>query len=176
VDTIQEEFEQGVGDRFASWLSVASGEKCLFLRRADRAPDLIYSYRGGELLVEITAAYYDGNHAEFLWKGARGASNSPSGWSGVNPDRSLTAAISKRITEKSKKRYGENAVLLIEVPPGVTAVERLEELLAAQDLPLDTPFIGIYVVGTFPITIDSTGGYRVIPLKPIEAVRYDEQN
>lgn len=69
--------------------------------------------------------------------------------------------------EKSKNRYGEYTALLIEVPPGVTSVERLIELLLDQRLPSETPFVGIFVVGNFPITIDSAGGYRVIPIKPI---------
>lgn len=168
MEPLQEQFEQGVGDRFASWLSATSGEQCVFLRRADRAPDLVYSYRGQEQLVEITAAYYDGSHAAFLWKGARGDTSTPAEWSGINPDKSLSAAVHTRIAEKSKKRYGQNTVLLIEVPPGVTSAEELEALLSAQPMPLDTPFTGIFVVGTFPITSSSTGGYRVLPLKPIE--------
>ena len=166
MDQLQEQFEQGVGDRFASWLSATTGEPCVFARRADRAPDLVYSYRGRELLVEITAAYYDGEHAKFLWKGAKNAPDAPDGWSGVNPDKSLAAAIGTRIAEKARKRYGKNTVLLIEVPPGVTSVERLEELLAMQAL-RETDFVGVFVLGTFPMTTGSTGGYRVIALKPL---------
>jgi hypothetical protein len=168
MDAIQENFEQGVGDRFAEWLSKTSGSLCAFLRRADRAPDLVYFYRGKEILVEITAAYYDGKHAEFLWKAARGAENTPAEWTGVNPDKSLASAIAKRISEKAKKRYGENALLLIEVPPGVTTVERLTALLVAQSNEAATPFSGIFVVGTFPTTTSSAGGYKVIPLKALE--------
>lgn len=167
MDQVQADFEQGVGDRFAQWLSMASGTPCLFLRRADRAPDLIYSFRGKELLVEVTASYYDGAHAAFLWKGVRGAVDAPVGWSGVNPHTSLAAAITERVTAKSKKRYGANTVLLIEVPPGVTSAERLAKLLASQPVLADTPFTGIYVVGRFPITERSSGGYRVIPIKPM---------
>ncbi len=168
MDVVQEQFEQGVGDRFADWLSQTSGASCAFLRRADCAPDLVYSYRGREILVEITAAYYDGKHAEFLWKTARGVADAPDGWTGVNADKSLASAIAKCISEKAQKRYGENAVLLIEVPPGVTTVERLTALLVAQSNDTLTLFSGIFVVGTFPMTISSTGGYRVIPLKALD--------
>lgn len=165
MDSVQAQFEQRVGDLFADWLSSTSGAECLFLRRADRAPDLVYSYRESELLVEITAAYYDAAHAKFLWKGFRGATDAPAGWSGVNADKSLVTAIAQRVAEKSKKRYGENTVLLIEVPPGVTSVERLTNLLVDQPFPTETPFAGIFVVGNFPITTHSAGGYRVIPIK-----------
>jgi hypothetical protein len=167
MDPVQAQFEQGVGDRFADWLSSTSGAQCSFLRRGDRAPDLVYSYREGELLVEITAAYYDTAHAAFLWKAFRGAPDAPAGWSGVNANKSLATEIAQRVAEKSKKRYGENTVLLIEVPPGVTSAERLADILMGQTLPSETPFAGIFVVGNFPITTHSAGGYRVIPIKPM---------
>lgn len=165
MDPLQEQFEQGVGDRFASWISGARGDPCIFLRRADRAPDLVYSYRGRELFIEITATYYDGRHANFLWKSAKNAPDAATGWSGVNPEKSLAVAVSTLITEKAKKAYGSNTALLIEVPPSVTSAERLEELLSKQALP-ETDFAGIFVVGTFPMTTSSTGGYRVLSLKP----------
>ena len=167
MDPVQLQFEQGVGDRFADWLSATSEAQCLFLRRADLAPDLVYSYREEELLVEITAAYYDGSHAAFLWEAARGAIDGSAGWAGENPDNLLAAAIRKRIVEKSKKRYGENTVLLIEVPPSVTSAESLADLIVDQSLPSKTPFAGIFVVGNFPVTAYSTGGYRVISIKPL---------
>ena len=167
MDPLQAEFEQGVGDRFAEWLSAKTGSPCRFLRRADRAPDLVYAFANGELLVEITAAYYDSQHAKFLWESARCKPSAPVGWAGVDPSKSLAGAISTCIREKSKKQYGANVVLLVEVPPGVTSAEDLQQLLAAHQLPDAAPFVGIYVVGNFPITSNSSGGYRVIPVKSI---------
>ena len=166
MESLQQDFERGVGDRFAEWLASSTGTPCTFLRRADQAPDLIYSFREADLLIEITAAYYDRAHAEFLWKGARNAQDAPAGWSGDGPDKSLADAIACCIFEKSKKRYGANTILLIELPPGVTSAERLAELLVGLTLPSAMQFVGIYVVGRFPITVGSTGGYRVLPIKP----------
>lgn len=166
MDPLQMAFERGVGDRFADWLSKSTNEPCSFSRRADRAPDLVYFFRGSELLVEVTAAYYDKkSHAEFLWKGAKNKVDAPPAWSGVNPDKSLAVAIANQIAKKSTKRYGSNTILLIEVPPGVTTVERLECLLINTVVLENVPFVGIYVVGTFPMSSDSAGGYRVITLK-----------
>jgi len=102
MDPVQAQFEQGVGDRFAEWSSATSSTQCSFVRRADRAPDLVYRFRERELLVEIAAAYYDSAHAAFLWKGARNAPDAPPGWSGVNPDRSLAAAIAKRMPKSRR--------------------------------------------------------------------------
>ena len=168
MDPLQAQFEQGVGDRFAAWLSSTSGEPCTFLRRADRAPDLVYFFKRFELLVEVTAVYYDHEHAAFLWKGARDAPDAPDRWAGESPHESLAAAIRSRIFDKSKKRYGSNTVLLIEVPPGLTTAERLMSLVERQPHTAETPFVGIYVVGTFPISTYSAGGYRVLPIKSMK--------
>jgi hypothetical protein len=187
MDPIQKEFERSVGDRFIEWLNTETGSEYYFADRPDRAPDLLYSSNGVELLVEITTTYYDNAHAAFLWKGFRGAKDAPDGWTGVDPNKSLAAAISDRIAKKSKKRYGDNTVLLIEVPPGVTSAEDLGDntvllievppgvtsaedlasLLREQLVKCETPFVGIYVVGRFPITPRSSGGYRVIPIKEL---------
>jgi hypothetical protein len=167
MDPLQAQFEQSIGDQFASWLTDAYRSPCLFVRRGDPAPDLVYSFRAIELLVEITAAYYDErSHAKFLWKAACEEEDAPEHWDGINPDKTLTEKVVNRIRKKSKKLYPANTVLLIDVPPGVTEAEELTELLARQTIP-DTSFSGIYVVGTFPMTSQSTGGYRVIPLKSI---------
>ena len=59
MDPLQEQFEQSVGDQFANWLSATTGEPCVFARRADCAPDLVYSYGGRELELELTP--FDGH-------------------------------------------------------------------------------------------------------------------
>ncbi len=167
MDTQQEDFERGVGDRFAEWLTSTTSRKCTFLRRGDAAPDLIYEFDSSELLIEITAAYYDDDHAKFLWKGAKQLPDAPMSWAGVNPDQNLANAIQRRVEDKSTKRYGKNVALLIEVPPGVTTAERLERLLKSLQLPSIVPFVGIYAVGRFPMSTDSDGGFRVITIKAI---------
>lgn len=37
-----------------------------------------------------------------LWKGTRGVKDAPSGWDGVNPDKSLAAAVSHCVAKKSE--------------------------------------------------------------------------
>ena len=170
MDPLQEQFEKAVGDSFFEWLNSQIGAHYSFTRRAGQAPDLVYMWDGKELFVEVTGAYYDGSHAAFLWKSARGTKDAPAGWTGVNASRALAMTIFERIAEKSKNRYGERTVLLVNVPPGVTSAEELSELLLKQSFPLETPFVGIYVVGNFPITTHSSGGYRVIPIKELPAL------
>ncbi len=170
MDQIKEKFEQGVGDRFAEWLSSVSGQTCSFLSRSDPAPDLMYQFRGESLFFEITGAYYDAAHATFLWQSAKGAPDADTNWVGVNPDQSLVTAIAKRVAEKSKKPYPRNTVLLIEVPPGVTTFERLSDLLVVLEK-AENSFVGIYVVGTFPMSTTSNGGYRVLFYKELEFLR-----
>lgn len=169
MDPLQEQFERAAGDAFFEWLNAETGASYSFARRAEQAPDLVYSFAGIELLVEVTAAYYDGPHAAFLWKGACNGKNAPSGWVGTNPDKSLAQEVANRISQKSKNRYGARCLLLVIVPPGVTSAEKLAELLAQQSIRDNTPFWGIYVAGRFPITSSSAGGYRVIPIKELPA-------
>ncbi len=166
MDPVLQQFEQAVGDEFAEWLSQSTGHTCTFVRRAGEAPDLVYSYRGRELLVEVTGAYYDGAHAAFLWKQARGAPNPPTHWVGAAPDKSLANAVVARIQQKSLKRYGSNVVLLVDIPPGVTRLSSLEKLLEGRTT-MATPFAGIYVVGTFPKENDLGGLYQLYAIKEL---------
>lgn len=166
MDPVLQQFEQAVGDEFAEWLSRATGHPCTFMGRAGEAPDLVYSFRGKELLVEVTGAYYDGAHAAFLWKTARGQADAPDRWVGVGPDKSLAEAVITRLNRKSLKRYGPNTVLLIQIPPGVTRLSALVKLLQGR-IPSESPFAGVYVVGTFPKENDLGGVYGVFPLKEL---------
>jgi hypothetical protein len=170
MDEVQQQFEHGVADRFFEWFAQQGGPNYSFVRRAHEAPDLVYACNNLDLQVEITAAYYDGTHAEFLWKYARGAGNPPIGWQGVgNPHKALAQAIIDRVEAKCEKRYGLTTLLLIEVPPGLTSAEELAALLTQKVFPSVIPFAGVYVAGRFPITSNSSGGYRVLPIKELPA-------
>ena len=159
MDSVQIDFERGVGDRFVDWLNDKSGRRFVFDRRGDPAPDLIYTWQGIDLPLEIVAAYHDDqSHAEFLWKGARGHATAPDHWTGVNPSKSLAAAVRRNIARKCEKNYGADVVLLVEVPPGVTECEELALLLGDPEQWGNSPFAGIFVTGTFPMTSTSEGG------------------
>ena len=168
MDKSQENIEKSIGDLFVEWFNNETGSNFLFVGRPDRAPDLHYSSNGVELFIEITIAYYDQYHATFIWKSIRDFKDAPDSWIGVNARKSLVESILKRINTKSQKRYGRNTILLIEIPPGVTSSEELEEQLRGQSFQVEKPFCGVYVVGYFPITNRSSGGYRVIPIKSID--------
>lgn len=117
--------------------------------------------------IEHTGVYYDSSHARFIWDGARSPSTpQPEPWIGVNPDKRLALEVKNRIEVKSKKDYGRNCILLIEIPPGVTYAGELELLL----LPLEKSdgserLLGIYIAGKFPNVNDQPGGYQVITVK-----------
>lgn len=162
----KEKNERLVADRFFEWLIDQGGPDFTFSHRAGEAPDLVYVSDLGQLQVEVTTSYYDGLHAKFLWDFERGAENPPAGWHGVgNPHRALADDVLTRLRNKCGKRYGETTILLILIPPGLTSAEQLWELLSEETLPSVIPFLGVYVVGRFPITSESTGGYRVLAIK-----------
>lgn len=165
MDPLQEQFEKSNGDLLIEWINEKYNTSYVFSRRVGEAPDLVYASENEKLFMEVTAAYYDGPHAKFLWDGARDTEAEIEPWFGVNPDASLAEEINNRILKKSNIQYGNNCLLLVVVPPGLTTAEELESLLDTENLSSKSPFIGIYVAGRFPITTDSAGGYRVLQVK-----------
>lgn len=168
MDNLKERFEKSTGDMFFEWFNSQMMTRYTFKSRTGQAPDLIYAWDSREIPVEVTAAYHDDEHAKFLWDGARETNGKNAGWLGTNPHESLAREIESRINEKSKKRYGANTILLVRIPPCVTSVEKLEDLLKQQSFSVDSPFAGVYVVGRFPVTSTSSGGERVIPIKHLK--------
>ncbi|HEY3698954.1 MAG TPA: hypothetical protein VGK97_06455 [Spongiibacteraceae bacterium] len=71
MSALQNQYERSVADEFFEWFNAQHGTNYIFLKRAGEAPDLIYSLGESELLIEVTAGYYDGEHARFLWEAAR---------------------------------------------------------------------------------------------------------
>ena len=165
----KETIERKVADTFFDWLKNQGGPVFVFSRRAGEAPDLVYVNGIDELQVEVTGAYYDADHARLLWEYERGAENPPTGWHGVgNADKALAEDVLTRLRDKCRKRYGGTTILLIFIPPGLTSADDLWELVSAQTLPSVIPYVGVYVVGRFPISTrrpTSVGDYRVLPVK-----------
>ena len=169
MDPIQEQFERSVGEEFFEWFNKKYHTDYFYVGRPDEAPDLHYSSSDRkDIFVEITGAYYDAKHSTFLWKSIRGVKNAPDSWAGAEPNKKLANDIRECIKIKSNKRYGSNTILLVVVPPGVTTAEDLKVLLENNISILNSPFMGIYAAGTFPITKLSKGGYRVITIKKLE--------
>ena len=166
MNEMNEQHERANGDKFIEWFNVNYSTCLSYQGRADVAPDLVYSSGDEKLLIEVTTAYYDRPHAEFLWDGAKSEKEQNEPWIGVNPDKNLASAIMDRISDKSLKDYGQGCILIIVIPPGVTSHEDLSRLLESKEL-TENKSEGIYVVGTFPYINDdrTTGGYRVITLK-----------
>ena len=167
MGVLQDQHERAVGEDFFEWFNERYWSGFSFLRRGGEAPDLVYGWQGLELGVEVTGAYYDAKHGEFLWKGARQAPDAPNSWFGAWPHQSMVQAVVECIRAKSAKQYGSNALLLVNIPPGVTSAEELAHRLEREELPRVNVFEGVYVCGTFPRTLTSSGGYRVIPVKEV---------
>ena len=87
MNEFKEKNERAVGEDFIEWLNFERGTKYRFKGRPDRAPDLIYSSDSDEIFMEVTAAFYDDEHAKFIWKGVRGEADAPHRWIGVNPNK-----------------------------------------------------------------------------------------
>jgi hypothetical protein len=165
MDEIQGRHERAVGYEFVRWFNGVNGKQFKFDNRPHEAPDLRYVDGNQVLNMEITDAYYDKKDAEMQWKTARKEENAPDRWSGGDIDRALVANISAGIAKKCRKDYGKNCVLVVAVRPGLTSDDEMEQMLSEIKIPEKTPFTCIYLMGDFPWTHSSWGGFRCWPLR-----------
>jgi hypothetical protein len=160
MDTTQEQHERAVGEAFINWYN---RQNCTEFRYHDRGadpPDLVYQSGSQELLLEITAAYYDADNATMLWQNARGVPGAKSIWISKNPDQKPIDNINAVLSKKCAKQYPANCVLALHLNPDITAEEELEALIAQIKVPVEHTFVGIYLGGLFPISHNSRGGYQ----------------
>ena len=137
-----------------------------FARRGNEAPDLIYADGDRLKYIEVVGAYYDNQHATFLWKNARNVPDAPQKFSGQDFDTSLVENISRQIAAKCAKAYGRGCVLLVTVRPVLTTAEEMDELQKGITLPESVPFDAIFLSGNFAIRAPSLTSYRVWQLGP----------
>ena len=160
MDTTQEQHERAVGVAFIEWYNTQNGTEYRYHDRGADPPDLVCRSGSQELLLEITAAYYDADNATMLWQNARGVPGAANIWISKNPDQKLIDSINTVLTKKCAKKYPMNCVLVVHLNPDITTAEELEALIVQITVPINHPFAGIYLGGVFPISSNSSGGYR----------------
>jgi hypothetical protein len=160
MDETQSKHERTAGDAFIRWFNRRNGKRFTFDARPGEAPDLKYVDGHQILNIEITDAYYDRDDAEMQWKTARKEASARDRWSGGDFDRALVTNISVGIAKKYPKDYGKDCVLVVAVRPGLTTAEEMEQMLSKIEIPGKNPFTGIYLIGDFPWTDSSRGGFR----------------
>ena len=166
MDDIQEQHERAVGNAFIAASNQQQGSQYVFDRRGNEAPDLVYCDGDSQIYLEIVGCYYDTNDAKFKWQIARNLPNAPTGWSGVNFDEALVANINAKIRHKCAKDYGPNCMLIVYISPNLTTFKEMEALLPRIEIPSKHRFAGIYLVGDFGVSSDSTVSYAIRTLAP----------
>ncbi len=168
MDAIQEHHERAVGDVFIGWYNERMGTSYEYWARGtDVVPDLIYKYGSKEVLLEITAAYYDAGHATMLWQNARDLPGAPESWTGKSPDQKLVHSVNLALAKKSGKTYPSGCVLLVVIYPDLMDAEEFTALIPEICVPEPQPFAEIYVGGPFPASSSgSVGGYSWWRLRP----------
>jgi len=167
VRKLKQIHERQVGDAFVRWLNDIKGTTYRLARVQD-APDLVYASETSELPIEVTDAFLDAEYAKLIWGSTRPGWIESHEWGGDDPDRSLAQAVAGAISEKSRKDYDPNCVLLVYVRPALTTAAELKAILVAQAISAAPSFAAVYVVGTFPGTTSRAGGYEFIPIKDLE--------
>jgi hypothetical protein len=161
VDSLQEEFERWVGDQVIERYNADHGTSFRFHGRAGQAPDLEYRDGSRSLRVEVTAAFYDENHARFKWLAAGKHPDAPHKFFGRNCDEKLVENINAALIAKCAKSYGANCVLAVCVLPELTRVWEMEARLEDLRVPAANRFDVIYLCGEFPSPIGSSAERRI---------------
>jgi len=160
-ESLKQEVERAVGDKFVEWLNRATGSEFQFDRIGADPPDLVY--RDGEktMPVEVATSYYHNEDAIMRWKHARKDRTAPMKWSKPvdEPDQRLITSINQRIVEKCLGTHDEGTVLVIEIYPAITTKTEFEELKSSIAIPNSVPFAAIYIAGRFPNGGDGPSGY-----------------
>lgn len=161
MDQVQMDHERAVGDAFVDWYNRQNATRFAFHSRGADPPDLVYRWDGEDLLLEITAAYYDRANATMLWQQARRVPGALDIWSSKEPDSKLVDSINLALEKKSNRRYSDKCVLLVSIYADLTDAEEVETLLSQVKVPVAHPFSAAYLAGIFPTSSGgSRGGYR----------------
>jgi hypothetical protein len=167
MDSIQEQHERAVSDRFIQEYNHLRGKNYVFERRPRQAPDHVYRDGGSEIQVEVVTCYYDSDDAKITWQNVRNIPNAPTTWlGGVNADQALVMNINAAIKKKCKKDYDSKCILVVYIMTPGTTVEEMETLLPSIEVPPNHKFLAIYLTGNFGVSTESAGGYRVWKLSP----------
>lgn len=161
MERTQEQHERAVGDAFIEWYNKQRGTALRYHGRGAEPPDLVYRSGSHEMLLEITAAYYDAANATMLWQNARRVPGATDMWMSKNPDRKLIDSINTGLTKKCNKPYPATCVLVVNIYPDMTSAEELDALIHQIQIPVGHSFAGIYLTGIFPTSRGgSRGGYH----------------
>ena len=167
MDDIQKQHERAVGDALIVEINRKQKKQYVFNRRGDQAPDLIYRDSNLEISIEVVSCYYDDNDAKFKWQNAKGFSGAPEGWAGVDFDEALVMSINKEIERKCKEKdYGKNCLLAVYISPNLTTFNEMKDLMPQIKTPSKHRFSGIYLIGYFGISGDSTVNHAIWELIP----------
>jgi hypothetical protein len=161
VEILQANHEQAVGEKLVRWLNARDGTAFAFDRRGGEAPDLVYRDGNNYLHIEVVSAYYDPDHAKWLWGHARARTDTSAKWEGSEFDTGLLRSVETQITKKCLKKYGPDCVLVVSALPSLTSAAELDALLGRLVLPDQIPFRSIFLTGDFPTTSTDAGGYHV---------------
>jgi hypothetical protein len=167
MESLKEQDERAVGDRFVGWFNAQYDLNYSFIRRAGEAPDLVYALPDKtELFIEITSAYYGDEYAKFIWNGVRSSEDQVLVSEGSDLDAKLASDIVRIVGQKCGKRYEKHCVLVVGVTAFWTSAKTLRQLMSRCEFP-DNNFAGIYVHGRFSSLSLSLGEneYSMIPIK-----------
>ena len=172
--SLKKQHEVAVANRLLGNLSFPA----TFVREGDddNEPDVIYSYEGALLGIEVATAHTDDSEAEQEWGIARGKIKVAKGtrvhiWRGEEPDKKMCTRIQQEIDEKCRRKpySGVDRVwLCIEQIPGLSG-DRDAVLACVKRLRIPTGhgFEKIFLHYLTPMHEDNA--WRSIELWPVRS-------
>ena len=110
MDATQDRHERAIADSFVQWYNEHHGAAYAYHARGADPPDFVYRDGNGEMLLEVTAAYYDATNATMLWKNARAIPDATRTWISKGPDRKLMESVNAVLQKKCGKQYPPGCV------------------------------------------------------------------
>ena len=165
---LKRQHETAVGNRLIRSLSLPA----TFLRGGnDRdEPDVIYSWEGALLGIEVVTAYYDDPYAKDVWDLALGKTHIPTGGmlclgSGVVTVEKMFARIQHEINEKCLRTYRNvDRTWLCVAHQGPEETHVIADYVERLVVPAKHGFERIFIDYQAPINEDDGGGWRSVEL------------
>ena len=151
-NTFKEDQERSAGDRFVSLHNFQGHHNFAFKEQpTSDPPDLIYEDRSASkiLLLEMTAIYYNGEYAAWIWKDRRGMTPSSEiscSPTIVGPTLAFCTFLNRLIEQKCKQRFSDPILLVLDNETFTPITDVQDCINSHLAFPSEVPFQEVWLL------------------------------